>query len=125
MATGWICGIFLPLAIPFVVGLLVQWSAVRLKKRILHRTSTAARIKLYEEEVVAYRDKEEQIRQAQHEAERQRREAERARQAALAAQQRKREQYWESLGGIEFERELGNLFRAKGYNVKFTPASGD
>ena len=44
---------------------------------------------------------------AQQEAERQQREARRARQAALKAQQRKREQYWESLGGIQFERELG------------------
>ena len=73
VAAGWICGIFLPLAIPFVVGFLVQWSAVRLKKRRLHKTATAARIKLYEEAVVAYRDKEEEIRQAQKEAERQRR----------------------------------------------------
>ena len=63
--------------------------------------------------------------EAQQEAERQRREAERARQVALLAQQRKREQYWESLGGIEFERELGKLYGARGYQVEFTPVSGD
>ena len=58
-------------------------------------------------------------------AERQRQQAERARQAALLAEQRKREQYWQSLGGIEFERELGRLYRARDYQVEFTPVSGD
>lgn len=57
--------------------------------------------------------------------ERRQREYERARQAALLAEQRKREQYWESLGGVEFERELGRLFGARGYRVEFTPTIGD
>ena len=132
VAAGWICGVFLPLAIPFVVGLLVQWSAVRLKKCRLHKTSTAARIKLYEEaqsvynvaQAEAFEAQQEADRQRQ-EAERQRRQAERARQAALLAEQRKREQYWKSLGGREFERELGKLFTARGYGVWYTGGSGD
>ncbi len=63
--------------------------------------------------------------EAQQEAERQQRDARRARQAVLKAQQRKRQQYWESLNGIAFERELGKLYRAQGYSVKSTPTSGD
>ncbi len=62
---------------------------------------------------------------AQREAERQHREAKKTRQAALRAEQRKREQYWESLGGIEFEQELGRLYRDRGYDVRMTPTSGD
>ena len=61
----------------------------------------------------------------QLEVERQRQQAERLKQAALRAEQRKREQYWKSLGGIEFERELGKLFRVRGYDVRHTGGSGD
>ena len=62
---------------------------------------------------------------AQREAERQRLEDERAKLVAMVVQQQKREEYWESLGGIEFEQELGKLFKARGYRVEYTPVSGD
>ncbi len=62
---------------------------------------------------------------AQREAERQRMEDERAKLVAMMVQQQKREEYWESLDGIQFEQELGELFRARGYSVKSTPTSGD
>ena len=84
-----------------------------------------SRIKLYEEAEATYRVAQWEALGARQEAERQRREAERAEQAVLLAEQRRREQYWESLGGIEFERELGKLYRARGYQVEFTPISGD
>lgn len=33
--------------------------------------------------------------------------------------------FWLSLGGIEFEQEVGNLYKAMGYQVQFTPTTGD
>ena len=38
---------------------------------------------------------------------------------------RKREEFWLSLSGHRFERELATLFRGRGYDVKLTPGSGD
>jgi restriction system protein len=45
--------------------------------------------------------------------------------AALLAYQRTQESFWKALSGKEFERQLGHLFSLQGYNVEFTPASGD
>ena len=127
-----VLGIFWPLAIPLTIGLLVQKSAVQFKKRSFYKNPAASRIRFYEEAIVSYQAAQEeaeakrlQAEKLRQEAERQRREAERAKQAELLAEQRRREQYWKSLGGIEFERELGKLYRARGYQVEFTPVSGD
>ena len=38
---------------------------------------------------------------------------------------RRREQFWRSLDGISFERELGRLFARMGYAVSATPRTGD
>ena len=38
---------------------------------------------------------------------------------------RTRSQFWLSLSGHRFERELAALFRSQGYNVEVTPGSGD
>ncbi len=122
---GFFVGIFAPLLIPVGIGWFVQWSAVVFKKRRLHKSPVALSIKLYEDAVVSYQATVEETEKLRQKAERQRREDERARQAALLAEERKREQYWESLGGIEFERELGKLFGARGYRVEFTPTVGD
>jgi len=46
-------------------------------------------------------------------------------QAALLAYQRTQEDFWKSLDGREFERQLGQLFSLQGYRVEFTPATGD
>lgn len=35
------------------------------------------------------------------------------------------EDYWRSLSGTEFERELGKLFSAMGFHVEMTPTTGD
>lgn len=125
-------GTFWPLAIPLTIGLLVQKSVVQFKKRSFCKNPAASRIRFYEEAIVSYQAAREeaeakrlQAEKLRQEAERQRREDERAKQAALLAEQRRREQYWKSLGGIEFEQELGKLYRARGYNVKSTPVSGD
>lgn len=125
-------GTFWPLAIPLTIGLFVQKSAVQFKKRSFCKNPVASRIRFYEEAIVSYQAAREeaearrlQAEKLRQEAERQRREAERAKRAALLAEQRKREQYWESLGGIEFEQELGRLYRARGYDVRTTPTSGD
>jgi len=42
--------------------------------------------------------------------------------ARLAKQQI---QYWRSLSGVAFERELGRLFTRMGYNVQYTPGTAD
>ena len=67
-----------------------------------------------EQEAERQRQQAERARQAgaQREAERQRLEAERAKQVAMMVQQQKWEECWESLDGIEFEQELGKLFKA-------------
>jgi HJR/Mrr/RecB family endonuclease len=33
--------------------------------------------------------------------------------------------WWKTLDGVQFERELANLYRARGYDVKYTGGSGD
>jgi len=38
---------------------------------------------------------------------------------------RREEDYWRSLSGREFESEMGRLYRADGYSVEATPATGD
>ena len=129
-----------PVTMAAVVAILIRLPILRYKQHRLEvkkaKQAAAERQRLEAEraaQVAAQREAERQRIEAeraeqaaaQREAERQRREAERARKAALIAQQRKREEHWESLGGIQFERELGKLFRAQGYNVKSTPVSGD
>ena len=131
--------VILACIVPFMIAFLVygiawliQWPAVQFKKHRMLKSPIVSRIKLYEEAETAYQVAQEEAERqrleteiVRQEAERQQREARRARQAALKAQRRKQQQYWESLGGIPFERELGKLFRTQGYNVKSTPVSGD
>ena len=69
----------------------------QIKRSRLSKRPVASRIKLYEEA---------------------RREAERA-------WQRRLQEYWMRLGGVEFERELATLYRRLGYRVESTPSSGD
>ena len=81
----------------------------------------AVKIKQFEEAEATYSKAKDVLR----EAERARREAERARQQAEYARLRKLTGYWMSLSGIQFEHELGSLYRELGYQVQSTPASGD
>ena len=103
-----------PAAVAAVIATLIRLPIVRYKK---HRLEIeGAKQVAAEREAERQRSEAERAKQAaaQREAEWQRWEAERAKQAALVAQQRKGQQYWESLGGVKFERELGKLFKARG-----------
>ena len=128
---------------------LVNSAVVRFK-----RSQIAPRIKLYEEAREAYqtyqiaqqeeterllliqqikqqvqiriRRETERVRRAEERALEEARQAEtRARESARREVLRKREEYWSGLSGLEFERELGNLCERRGYEVSFTPVSGD
>ena len=120
-----------------------KWS--RMRDELLE-SPVGAKIELYEEAKAAYdamREEAERVRQeeekAQQEAEKERREAERvqrraertrskaetARLEVERARRRKFEDYWLSLNGTEFEREMARVLRALGYRVKSTPGSGD
>ena len=128
-----------PIAVAAVVATLIHLPIVRYKQHRLEGKEAkqaaaerqwldAERIKqASEREAERQRLEAQRAKQAaaQREAERQRLEEERAKQVAMMVQQQKREEYWESLGGIEFEQELGKLFKARGYWVEYTPVSGD
>ena len=87
------------------------------------------RIRQYEKALWAYSEAQHAVEaagvQAQRAAEQKRLEAERVRQAAERAERRKRLDYWLSLRGVRFERELADLYRQQDYQVRFTPKSGD
>ena len=118
--------------VPIVIGFFVDWLVFQFRKRRMLKGPFISRIKLYEEAEACYQANLEEVQRQERlrqEAEKRQREAERLQQRrqqeANRLQQRKRQQYWESLSGLEFEQELGNLYRAQGYSVKSTPTSGD
>ena len=97
----------------------------RERQRALLESPAASCIKAYEQALaVRYRarEKNRQHVEEQREALRVKQEAERK---AQRARQRKAISYWESLSGIEFERELASLFMRIGYEVEMTPPSRD
>ena len=94
----------------FIVDLM-QGAILQFRKRLLGGGKTISQIKLYEEEVALYRMILEEDARVQEEAERLR--------------QKKLRDFWMSLSGTEFERELGDLFKRNGWEVQWTPASGD
>ena len=110
------------------VMIVIMWLILvprKLKRSRLLRSPVASRIKLYEEALAAYQVSKEEAQRRQREAEEARREAEWRRQEAVRQQKRKLEKYWIDMDGVEFEQELGNLFRTRGYGVEGTPTSGD
>ncbi len=127
-ASAFFVGIFLA----FFVFIWLSDAILRFKRDHLLGSAVCPRIKLYEEALKTYNlAKEEAERQqreaeeAEKEAERQRRAIERQRRESQRQQQRISEQYWESMDGVGFERELGGLFQVMGYGVEMTPRSGD
>ena len=94
----------------FIVDLM-QGAILQFRKRLLGGGKTISQIKLYEEEVALYRMILEEDARVQEEAERLR--------------QKKLRDFWMSLSGTGFERELGTLYEQFGYQVASTPASGD
>lgn len=113
----------------FGVSILISWliltPARKLKRSRLQRSPIAFQIKLYEEALATYRVAKEEAERRRYEAEEARWAAYWRRQEAERQRQRKLEQYWISMDGVGFERELGGLFRAMGYGVRRTPTSGD
>ncbi len=121
----------LMLVVP-IVGSLVKLAITHYQRDRLLGSPIVSRIELYEEALAAYQNIIEDAKRARREAERQRWEAERARERAEWARQkaererlRKLSEYWTSLSGVAFERELANLYRRLGYLVETTPGSGD
>ena len=115
-----------------IIEAAIESTITKKRRRRLLQGPVATQIEQYEAAVVAHRESMQAALDAHREAERQREEAkrrqeaaERARQEALLAEQRKKEEYWHSLGGIEFEEEMAKLFIARGYYVQTTPKSGD
>ena len=96
----------------------------RARSRLLE-SPVASQIKLYEKAIATYTEEEREAERQQREAERARRAAETERLKIERARRRKFEDYWMSLSGIGFEREMANVLRALGYRVKSTPSSGD
>ena len=114
--------LFLAATVALVLGSLLAMSTeaivVQLRRYRLRKMPVASQIKLYKEAEEKYYVALREARTAQLEAERAWWEAEQVR-------RRKIREYWMSLSGIEFERELGILYKNLGYRVESTPRSGD
>ena len=108
-----------------LVWVSVETAIPTFKRSIFLRGDIVSHIRLYEDEVGHYRMIKEERERAWQEEERIQKEAERARQRADKVRRRKLHEYWTSLTGVAFERELATLFRLLGYQVKSTPTSGD
>jgi restriction system protein len=93
------------------------------------RSPIADRVRSYEGALSVYWDEYEKKRreiESNHQAqERTRQETERIRIEQETERQRRLADYWLTLDGLAFERELGNLYRRLGYDVKTTPVTGD
>ena len=121
------------------VAYAVHFAIMRYKKSRLLAQPIASQIKSYEEALAAYQSKQEETERARREAERAQEEAERIRREAEGvrrvaerprleaerARRRKLREYWMSLSGVEFEQELGEVFKQLGYVVQSTPSTGD
>ena len=95
------------------------------RRRRLLKGPVGSQIELYEEAVAAYQAAQWKDLEAQRTAARAQQATEKKRRAVLAAERRKREKYWKSMSGVEFERELAQLYMAQGYRVQLTPKVGD
>ncbi len=117
LSIGLIVWIF---SVPIACSVIARFKISRMMKGPF-----APRVKEYEEAEAAYRNAQWEAGKERREAERARRQAERAWQAAERVRLRKLSEHWMSLSGIQFERELGTLYRNLGYRVQSTPTSGD
>ena len=122
---------------------LTKFVITRYHRYRLLKTNVASQIELYYEAWTAYETTREEAERAQRESEREaervrleterarreadrpRREAEKARLETERTKRRKLREYWMSLDGLEFEQELGEVFKRLGYTVQSTPRTGD
>ena len=135
---------FIPsLLLTFPSAYVIQFATTRYFRYRLSKTNVASQIELYYEAWTAYEATREEAERAQRESEREaervrleterarreadrpRREAEKARLEAERTKRRKLRDYWMSLDGLEFEQELGEMFKRLGYVVESTPRTGD
>ncbi len=98
MALGW------QAAVVVVAGVFLLWGMVRLSRYQPYSRELRARVELYHH---AKNEYEAAIRQAELE------------------HRRRQEDYWRSLSGRDFEKEMARLYRTDGYAVETTPATGD
>ena len=103
----------------------VETAMPMLMKSVFLRGDVVSRIRLYENDSESYRVVQAEVEVARQETVRVRQEAERAQQKAERARLRKLRDFWMSLSGPEFEQELGAQYRQLGYQVEYTPTSGD
>ena len=103
----------------------IEPRVVAFKKTRLLESPVGPRIKRYEEALQTYHTVQREAVRVREEAESARRRAEWERQEAERAQRREVSDHWMSLSGIEFEEELGALFRQLDYRVEPTATSGD
>ncbi len=130
-ARWWILVPLLFIGLPIAVclgasmaGLIISL-AKRAKRSRLLKTPVASQIRLYEEAYGYYLRHWQQANQARQAAERAALEAEWAKQEVARVQRQKVHEHWMSMSGLEFEHELGSLYRRLGYNVQMTATSGD
>ena len=126
----WAFGLALLGLLPAGVGAtaLVEWiysRHTRAQQVRLRSSSKSALIEAYKHELASYHQHREQVRAAEEQRREVAHQAEQARREAELDNRRHAVDYWQSLSGVEFERELGILFMRMGYQVSRTPASGD
>ena len=119
---GWGFGVFFGIG---AIALIAETAIFQFRKRFLLRARVISQIKLYEGEVELYRMVEEEDERARQETERVQQEAERTKERAERARRRRLRDFWMSLSGTEFERELATLYKQLGYQVQSTPTTGD
>ena len=129
--TEWFWGTLMLSAVPFMfVGMfIVQPTVARFARSKLLNSPVASRIRKYEEARKAWLHYRLYEKPKAERAEREAKRAEWARQQANQEAERARHQkkidYWMSLSGDDFERDMAALCRRLGYSVETTPASGD
>ena len=119
--------IIFPLLTFLVMPRLVHSQRSRARARLL-KSEVGSKINSYEVAKSTFRRNEAEKAAEVQRALQQAKEAEiirRRREEAEEAQQRRNYDHWMSLSGIEFERQLGILYRQRGYRVESTTTSGD
>ena len=127
LVAGGVVSFVLALVMPPALRPIIRSRWNRARVRLL-KGDVGRRLHAYEEAMAAFKHQEaekeaekEAARQKVLEAEARRRSLQRRREE----EQRKYYEYWMSLKGEEFERQLATLFRTRGYQVRLTPTSGD